>query len=74
MQEYRIPVIKSDKVFTVEAEWQKGQDFGNQADGFSSEKAALDMAQWWIDESSRKDYIKSVTVTQTIKVIVAKHD
>lgn len=71
-KEYYVPVTKSDKVFRVKAEWKKDHDLGSQIDTFSTEKDAIDHAQWWTNKSGRKDYIQAVEVSHIIRLVVAK--
>jgi hypothetical protein len=72
MKEYTVPIIKSDKVFTVKAYWKKDHDLFSEVDSFNSEKEARVKARWWTDKSSNKDYIQSVEINQVIRLMVAK--
>jgi len=73
MKEYKVLILKSDKVYTVTAKWFTDRDdTTGQTDVFASEKEAIEHAQWWTNKSGRVDEITSVEVTHTIRYVVAQ--
>jgi hypothetical protein len=70
MKNYEVLTLKSDNVYTVEASWSSNGQDGKQLDRFSSEKEAIEHAQWWTNKSNRRDEIDVVKVTQVIRCVV----
>ena len=74
MKEYKVAVLKSDNYYKVRAAWSTGRDDDTtgQVDMFSNEKEAIEHAQWWTNESGRKDEIDSVEVAHIIRLVCSK--
>ena len=70
MKNYEVLTLKSDNVYTVKASWSSNGQDGKQVDKFSSEKEAIEHAQWWTNKSDRKDEIDSVEVAHIIRYVV----
>tara|TARA_Y100000114_G_scaffold135180_1_gene135870 strand:+ start:188 stop:406 length:219 start_codon:yes stop_codon:yes gene_type:complete len=70
MKNYEVLTLKSDNVYTVKASWSSNGQDGEQVDKFSSEKEAIEHAQWWTNRSDRKDEIDTVEVAHIIRYVV----